>query len=108
MDIHGLGDEQIRIIRQVLYPFADKIKSVGLFGSRAKGTYRANSDIDMVIYGSISEKEVDRLYTLFEESLLHMKVDVIAYHLIKYPPLKAQIDVGMYPLLLQKDLYQLR
>ena len=38
------------------------------------------------------ESTVDRLWTCFHESKLPYKVDLVAYRLVKYPPLKAHID----------------
>lgn len=104
MTRHGLSPQQIRLITEILIPYAGKVDVVGLFGSRAQGTYRSNSDIDMVIKGSLNEDDVDRLYTLFDESLLPFKVDVNAYNLIDYPPLKDHIDLVFYPLLSHDDL----
>ena len=98
MNNHGLTDGQLRIITDIMRPFTDKITTVGLFGSRATGTYRDNSDIDIVLYGHLSEADIDRLYTIFEESSLPLKVDVTAFDLIDYPPLKAHIMAVMRPL----------
>ncbi len=106
MSHHGLTSQNLEAIKSILRPYATKIEKVALFGSRAVGTYRENSDIDMVIYGDLKESDIDRLYTLFDESTLPVKVDVNAYNLVDYPPLKAHIDTVMYPLLLQKDLLQ--
>lgn len=104
MTKHGLNSEHIKIITAILRPYADKIKTVGLFGSRAQGSYRANSDIDMAIDGTLSEDEIDRLYTHFDESLLPFKVDVNALNLVDYRPLKDHIKTVFYPLLTHDDL----
>ena len=101
MNAHGLSDSHLNIIRSILHPYADKLTQVGLFGSRATGTYRPHSDIDMVLYGAISEAEVAHLSTVFSDSLLPFTVDLHAYHLITYPPLKAHIDAVMLPLIQQ-------
>jgi predicted nucleotidyltransferase len=95
---HGLTERQVRVIADTLRPYLHKISKVGLFGSRATGTYRENSDIDMVVFGSLDANDIDRLHTLFEDSSLPMSVDVSAYHLIDYPPMKAHIDAVMKPL----------
>jgi uncharacterized protein len=89
---HGLKDEHISLILDTLKPYADKITQVGLFGSRATGTYRDHSDIDLVLYGTLDEADLDHLHTLFDESPLPMAVDVKLYHLIDYQPLKEHID----------------
>lgn len=89
---HGLQDKQLNIIKEILKNFASSIDKVCLFGSRATGSYKNYSDIDLVIYGDISDKNIDRLRTIFFESGLPYKVDINAYHLINYPPLKNHID----------------
>ena len=104
MSRHGLSDSQINIIQHILASFSASINTVGLFGSRATGRYRANSDIDIVLYGNLDETILDRISTLFDESLLSLKVDVVAYDLITYPPLKTHIDAVMLPLFTQKTL----
>ncbi|MCE2965345.1 MAG: nucleotidyltransferase domain-containing protein [Alphaproteobacteria bacterium] len=101
---HGLSSEQLAVMINVLRIFAKKIDSVGLFGSRAQGKARKNSDIDLVIYGSLSEPEIDRLWTLFDQSSLAVKVDINLYSLTTYPPLKAHIDAVMQPLFSKADL----
>ena len=49
---NGLSDKELNIITRILKPYAAKISQVKIFGSRATGKYRKNSDIDLVIYGS--------------------------------------------------------
>lgn len=51
--------------------------------------------IDIVIYGSLDEKTLDRIFTLLNDSNLPVKVDVQSYDLITYPPLKEHIDANM-------------
>ena len=70
---HGLSKKQLDILRSILVLFSEKIDYVGLFGSRATGRYRPNSDIDLVIYGPIDEKTTDRLFTLLNDSNLPVK-----------------------------------
>jgi len=101
---HGLSESQLQVIRAILAPFAESIESVGLFGSRATGRFRPNSDIDMVLYGPIDEAMQDRIATLFDESPLAVDVDVVAYALIAYPALRAHIDAVMRPLFTRAEL----
>ena len=89
---HGLTQEHLETIRGILAPYAGRISKVALFGSRATGNYRHNSDIDLVLYGDLEERVVDRLWTLFSESNLPFPVDVKSYQLIRYRPLKGHID----------------
>lgn len=100
----GLSEEQQEIIRNILLPYAERLERVGIFGSRAVGTERDNSDVDLVLYGSISESDIDRIWTLFDESALPFKVDVSAYNLVEYVPLKRHIDKVSQPFFHSSDL----
>ena len=95
---HGLSAAQLRLLQTILEDRAPAAESVSLYGSRASGTYRSYSDIDLVLFGDVAEETIDRLWTCFHESSLPCKVDVNAYHLISYPPLKAHIDRCAKPL----------
>lgn len=102
---HGLNKMQISALLDVLAPFAERIERVGLFGSRARGTPRANSDIDLVLYGAdVDESLVDRLWTLFQESSSPLKVDVAAYALLNDPLFSMRIDHTEKILFTQDDL----
>lgn len=72
--------------------FADRIDRVAVFGSHATGRARDNSDIDLVVYGRLASHDIDRLWTLFDESELSVPVDVVSYDDTLYPPLKRHID----------------
>ena len=89
---HGLKSSDLEIIHTILKPYTHKIEKVGLFGSRATGNYKLYSDIDMVLYGDISESDGNHITTLFMDSLLAYKVDIIIYNHIEYMPLKQHID----------------
>jgi len=106
MNESGLTQKQLNIIRDILAPYHSNIDIVGLFGSRATGTFRDNSDIDMVLFGDIDEKAIDHLRTLFDESDLPVKMDLHAYDLVVYSPLKDHIDNVMKPLFTKDDLKQ--
>ena len=89
---HGLTPRQLAVIKGILRPYADRLVRVDLFGSRATGNWRPNSDIDLALYGRLEEKDVDRLRTLFLESSLPVAVDVKQYERTAYPPLRAHMD----------------
>lgn len=97
MSFHGLGQQHISVVRNLLQPFAGRISRIGLFGSRATGTWRDNPDIDLVLYGTLNETDLDHIHTLFDESTLPMQVDVKVYGLIDHSPLKSHIDRVMRP-----------
>ena len=103
-DNHGLTPAQLDRIKEILAPFADHIDRVVLFGSRASGTYRPSSDIDLALYGPIEEKDVDRLHTLFMESDLPVRVDVVSYQAIQSSTLRQHIDQSGVALLEKEEL----
>ena len=82
---HGLNDSQLQTIKNILRECPAPMEKVSIFGSRATGTYKSNSDIDLVLYGNIDSDSIDRLWTLFHESNLPYKVDVNAYQFARYP-----------------------
>jgi len=90
---HGLTLKELQIIQEILRPYGNLIERVALFGSRATGHYKEYSDIDLVLYGEgLTQKVIDRLWTLFSESSLIYKVDLVAYNLITHSSFKAHID----------------
>lgn len=101
---HCLTEQQLSVIKNIIAPYADKIDKVGLFGSRATGNFRENSDIDIALYGELDDLDVRRIWTLFDESNLAIKVDINAYNLIAYPPLKEHIDKNVKILFTKQDL----
>ena len=103
-----LTDRERKVLAQILAPFADKISSVGVFGSRASGKAEANSDIDLVIYGDFDENTEAELWTLFDESNLAVSVDVVSYRHIKHDALKQHIDKAAIELFSQADLLRER
>lgn len=104
MSVGGLNAEQLSIIREILFPYAGQITQVGLFGSRATGEFQPYSDIDLVIYGSLKDVEIDRIRTLSLESNLPMKVDLQVYEQLKHDGLRAHIDSVMLPLFVGAEL----
>ena len=101
---HGLIPSQVQKIKSIVSQSAPEAERVALFGSRANGTYKNYSDIDLVIYGDMDRATINRLSTLFLESNLPYKVDVVAYKLVSYPPLKQHIDDHNKTLFTQTEL----
>jgi predicted nucleotidyltransferase len=101
---HGLTPRQVELIRGVLAPFAGRIDRVDLFGSRALGTHRPNSDVDMAIHGRLEEKDADRLWTLFHESALPISVDVKDYARLAHAPLREHVDRAARTLFTREQL----
>ena len=101
---HGLSAAELATMNAVLAGYRQKIDKVCLFGSRSCGQYKPYSDIDLVLYGDLEEHEIDRIYTLFDESNLGIRVDVQAYRHIQYPPLKRHVDAMAKILFTRKDI----
>lgn len=92
------------ILARVLAPYADRIERVGVFGSRATGCARPDSDIDLVLYGDIDPDLEARLWTLFDECDLAVEVDVAAYPQIRHDGLRKHIDETVRILFEKHDL----
>lgn len=99
-----LTDIQRRALKSVFVPFADRIETVGVYGSRARGLARPGSDVDLVIYGAVDQSDVARIREELCASDLSIFADVIGYRDIAHTPLKAEIDKWMKPLFGCADL----
>lgn len=78
----------INVIRQV-----NSINKAIIFGSRAKGTYKNGSDVDIALKGDINFKTVSHLrFILNEETNLPYKFDVLNYDQINNDELRKHID----------------
>lgn len=88
----GLTDNHLAILRTAISHFPE-IEVALLFGSRAKGTYREGSDVDLAVKGdSVTRRTVAALNSELEDSLLPFFVDVVAYNSISNAELKSHID----------------
>jgi len=99
----GLSERDMATIQNIFenYPL---VCLVLIFGSRAKGNYKSGSDIDLAIMNeSLTDKEIVKLKSDFEESNLPYTVDLVNYISLKHLDLKNHIDrVGQT--LYQKNL----
>ena len=89
--ICGLEDTKIAKIINVLAQF-EQVKKAAVFGSRATGTYKDNSDIDIVLYDDVDYKTLVRIKQQLEELPLPYFFDVKSYDAITHQPLKEHID----------------
>jgi predicted nucleotidyltransferase len=90
---HGLKKRDIENIIKASRELPE-IEEVILFGSRAKGTHKKASDVDMAIKGKdISEKTVKRLSARLNEELpLPYFIDIVHYGTIKNQDLIEHIE----------------
>ena len=86
----GLSHQEIDLMRGVFRRFP-AISEVVLYGSRAKGTYRPESDIDLALLGVDDEIQAEAVADELDELPLPYRFDVKAFNCIKYGPLRAHI-----------------
>jgi predicted nucleotidyltransferase len=88
----GLTLKELEILKDVFKKF-DEIKEVILFGSRALGTHKTASDIDLAIKGNVDINTLSKLkYTLEEDTNLPYFFDVVIYENLDNLELKTHID----------------
>ncbi len=88
----GLSPKELEILKDVFKKF-DDIKEVILFGSRALGTHKTASDIDLAIKGNVDINTLSKLkYTLEEDTNLPYFFDVVIYENLDNLELKTHID----------------
>lgn len=74
----GLCTKELEIIQEILSHY-EAIQSALLFGSRARGTFRAASDVDIALKGAITIKLIAKIKAEFEDSNLPFFVDIVDY-----------------------------
>lgn len=88
---YGLSDSTIEKINAVFASFPE-VNKVILYGSRAKGSYKPGSDIDLsmlgegltsILCGTITDK--------LDELLLPYMIDLSVFAELKHPELEAHI-----------------
>jgi uncharacterized protein len=105
MDLTGLTTEQLQLLQQVFKKYA-AVKAVKLYGSRAKGTFHARSDVDLVVFGAgLNRFLIAEMLLDLEDSDLPYTVDLQNYEELKNRALKEHIDrVGVLIYAAQKDV----
>jgi predicted nucleotidyltransferase len=90
---YGLSDRTLQILTALFEKYRG-IREVILYGSRAMGTYRNGSDIDITLRTDDSFAFTDLLHLMgdFDESSLPYTADISIYQDIQNPDLKARID----------------
>lgn len=88
----GLTKKELSIIKDVFNKF-ENINEVILFGSRALGTHKMASDIDLAIKGNVDINTLSKLkYTLEEDTLLPYFFDIVIYDNLENEELRKHID----------------
>lgn len=88
----GLDKDELEIIQNIFsqHPPIEKIK---IFGSRARGDFRRNSDIDFALYGkNLSRQDINQILAQFETSSLIYNVDIAHFEKIQNENFKKVIE----------------
>ena len=99
MKTPALTPNELGMMRQVFCRHPE-IKTVKLFGSRAKGTNAVNSDIDLALWGDMDAVRAESIAAELDELPLPYRYDVKPFHLIKFIPLREHIErvgITVYP-----------
>lgn len=59
----------VEVLREVLAPIEDEVSEAFVFGSVAKGTDTADSDIDLLVVGTVSLLDLNRLLSAAEKAV---------------------------------------
>lgn len=90
-DGHGLSDETVRQIGTVLGRFPE-VREAVLFGSRAKGTQKPGSDIDLALSGeALDWRVLGRIEDLLDDLLLPYCFSLIVHDETLDPAVAAHI-----------------
>lgn len=85
-----LTEPQLDLIRGILAQHVEVTGAV-LFGSRAKGTASAASDIDLALEGIDDPLRAEAIANELEELPLPYRFDVVALSAIRHDPLREHI-----------------
>jgi predicted nucleotidyltransferase len=88
--MYGLKESDITKTKSVFceYPEIDKVI---LYGSRAKGNYRKNSDIDLSIVGNVNLDKILSIETKLDDLFLPYEFDLSIFNKINNIALKEHI-----------------
>lgn len=69
-----------------------KVERATLYGSRAIGSFRPGSDIDLALEGELSLSELNALVMAIDDLLLPYELDLSLFDLINNPQLREHIE----------------
>jgi predicted nucleotidyltransferase len=88
----GLPDTTLVVIRQILAGFPAVEKAI-LYGSRATGTYRHGSDIDLTLVGDgLDFRILGEIAAMLEESPIPYQVDLSLWNQLDHAGLREHIE----------------
>jgi type I restriction enzyme S subunit len=87
----GLQEKNIEAITAIFKKYSP-IDSAVLYGSRAKGNFRPNSDIDLTLKGELDLTVLMKIETELDDLLLPYKIDLSIFHKLKNQDLIEHIN----------------
>ena len=87
----GLTEKEISLMKTVFEKYSEVVK-VKIYGSRAMGNHRANSDVDFALWGEIDRHLVGKISRELDELPLPYTYDVTDYASVDHEALKRHID----------------
>lgn len=91
MNRFGLEEAAVERIRAVLRRHPE-VKAAKVFGSRALGRHRPESDVDIALWGSLNDVEIGRITGELDELPLPQRFDVTDYARLRHEGLRRHID----------------
>jgi len=102
MSEFGLDDRTLQLIRGVLERH-EGIREARIFGSRAKGNYRRESDIDLAVFGDVDRVVASLVASELDALPLRFRFDVQAYGCIEHAALREHIDRVARPIFTRRQ-----
>jgi uncharacterized protein len=91
-DKFGLKDRDLNTIFEIFDRYSE-IQLVHIFGSRAKGTQKPGSDIDLAIMNTgVSDTTIMKIKSELEDSSLPYFVDLVNFPKLKHPEFIEHIE----------------
>ena len=94
-----LNPAELAMVRQV-FQLHPEVESATLFGSRAKGTHSARSDVDLVVTGNVEPLRAEAIASELDELPLPYRFEVQPLAHVQYRPLLEHIQrigILIYP-----------
>lgn len=92
MDTFGLSPKVMGIVQQVLADFPELEKAV-IYGSRAKGTHKPGSDIDLTLFGEdLTSDTLQQISARLDEAPIPHTVDLSLYAQLDHDKLREHIN----------------
>ncbi len=88
---HGLSSGVLEILHTIFERYPE-IRQVRLYGSRARGTHRPGSDIDLAVFApDMSEARLAALWQDLEASPIAFNIDLVHVETLTKPDLRDHI-----------------